>query len=119
MESEVWWSVRTCVESFGWKPLLGVVVVLVVVDPSSLMGWDGRLEMDMGSKRTRCCTNTSVLRSSVLVLVHGLGQSLVRCGWTREARPRRATVATAIAHLQPASAGVRLRAVNPSIPISP
>lgn len=89
---------------------------LVVLDPSSLMGWDGWLKVDMGSKRGHgCCTNSVGSRTQH---VGASARSLARCGWTRVASPRRATVATAVAHLQTASARVRLCAVNPSIPIS-
>lgn len=62
-----------------------------------------------------CCTNNVGPR---VQLIGASARSLARCGWTRVASPRRATVATAVAHLQTASARVRLCAVNPSIPIS-
>lgn len=32
----------------GWKPLLGVAVLLVVMDPSSLTGWDEWVESGHG-----------------------------------------------------------------------
>lgn len=69
----------------------------------------------MGSKRARCCTNMPGPRTQ---RVGASARSLARCGWTRVASPRRVTVATAVAHLQPASAGVRVCAAKPSIPIS-
>lgn len=65
----------------GWKPLLGVAVLLVVMGPIVVDGWDEWLESGQGSNRARCCTNTMANGSSVLVLVHGLWAGAAGPAW--------------------------------------